>query len=227
MPGGTSSQKCCPNSAPRITFFGCLTTFAPRPGKHLYKATGFFLKWPLAVLKVMNEPQFLIETLDVTRHRRLDFRCESEPLTNYLRKQARKEMAARTSVCFVLVTVCDPGRIAGYYTLSAASVALAKLPEELISRLPRYPEVPATLLGRLARDLNFKGRGIGSLLMRDALERVWAHAAEIGSVAIVTEPKDAKAVGFYRQFGFQALDERRMFVAMQEVGCWLKQLRNP
>ncbi len=176
---------------------------------------------------MINEPQFRIEKLDAIRHRRLDFRCESEPLTNYLRKQARKEMTSRTSVCFVLVTVCDPGRIAGYYTLSAASVALTKLPEELISRLPRYPEVPATLLGRLARDLDFKGQEIGSLLMRDALERVWAHAAEIGSAAIVTDPKDAKAAAFYRQFGFQALDGRRMFVAMQEVGCWLKQLRDP
>ena len=133
-------------------------------------------------------------------------------------------MAARTSVCFVLVTVPDPGRIVGYYTLSATSVALARLPVELARRLPRYPDVPATLLGRLARDLAFTGRGIGSLLMRDALQRAWAHSAEIGSVAIVTDPKAAGAAAFYRQFGFQTFDERRMLVGMQEVERWLKKL---
>ena len=69
--------------------------------------------------------EFRVEPLDAARHLRAEFRCESEPLTDYLRKQARKEMAAKASVCFVLVPVADPERIAGYYTLSAAAVSLA------------------------------------------------------------------------------------------------------
>ena len=169
---------------------------------------------------------FLIEPLDVARHRRSDFRCESAGLTEYLRQQARKEMSAKTSVCFVLAPVSDAGRIAGYYTLSASSVLLAKLPAALSRGLPRYPEVPATLLGRLARDLEFKGQGTGPLLMRDAMQRAWTHSAEIGSVAIVTDPKDGQAAAFYRQFGFQTLDERRMFVSMHEVGRWLMALNH-
>jgi GNAT superfamily N-acetyltransferase len=175
----------------------------------------------------MNDTfQFRLETLGATKHRRSDFRCESQELTDYLRQQAHKEMAARTSVCFVLVPVPDPGRIAGYYTMSAASVALAKMPVELSRRLPNYPAVPATWLGRLACDLEFKGQGVGRLLMRDALQRAWAHSGEIGSVAIVTDPKDAKAAGFYGQFGFQRLDERRMLVGMEEVGRWLEEVTN-
>jgi predicted N-acetyltransferase YhbS len=170
--------------------------------------------------------QFRIETLGVTKHRRSDFRCESQPLTDHLRQQARKEMALRMAACFVLVPVSDAGRIAGYYTLSATSVALTKMPTELSRRLPKYPQVPATLLGRLARDLGFKGQGIGHLLMRDALRRAWAHSAEIGSVAMVTEPKDAQAAAFYGQFGFQLLDEWRMFVEMETVEHWLRGLTN-
>ncbi len=168
--------------------------------------------------------EFRFETLHAAKHRRSEFRCESQALTDYLWQQARKEMAARMSACFVLVPVSDPGRIVGYYTLSAASVALAKLPVALSRRLPKYPEVPATLLGRLARALDFKGKGIGALLITDALRRARAHAAEIGSVAILTDPKDAKAAAFYGQFGFQPLHEGRMFVSMQQVERWLKEL---
>jgi GNAT superfamily N-acetyltransferase len=170
--------------------------------------------------------EFRVEPLDAVRHRRVEFRCESEPLTDYLRKHARKEMAAKSSVCFVLVPVSDPERIAGYYTLSATAISLAKLPAELSKRLPKYPEVPATLLGRLARDLEFKGQGIGPLLVRDALERAWRHSAQIGSIAVVTDPKDDTAATFYQKFGFRPLDGRRMFVAMQEIGRWLGEATN-
>jgi ribosomal protein S18 acetylase RimI-like enzyme len=169
--------------------------------------------------------EFCIKPLDAARHRRAEFGCESQPLTDYLRKQARQDMAAKTSVCFVLVPVSDPGRIAGYYTLSASSVLLAGLPAELSGRLPKYPNVPATLLGRLARDVEFKGMGIGPLLMRDALERAWMHSTEIGSVAVVTDPKDARATEFYRQFGFRTFEERRMVLPMQGLDRWLKALR--
>ena len=88
----------------------------------------------------------------------------------------------------------DPGRIAGYYTLSASLVLLAGLPAELSGALPNMPMFRATLLGRLARDMEFKGMGIGpALLMRDALERAWMHSTETGSVAVATDPKDARA----------------------------------
>ncbi len=169
--------------------------------------------------------EFAIQRLEAATHRRTQFCCEAQPLTDYLRQRARQDMAAKTSVCFVLVPRSDPGRIAGYYTLSATSVALAALPAEIAERLPKYPLVPATLLGRLARDVAFKGMGIGPLLMRDALQRTWLHSIEIGSVAVITDPKDARAAAFYRQFGFRFFDEQRMFLPMQGLDRWLNELR--
>jgi len=168
--------------------------------------------------------EFSIQRLEAATHRRPQFCCESQPLTDYLRQRARQDMASKTSVCFVLVPESDPGRIAGYYTLSATSVALAALPAEISGRLPKYPVVPATLLGRLARDVEFRGQGIGPLLMRDALQRSWMHATDIGSVAVVTDPKDAKAAAFYRQFGFRFFDGQRMFVPMRGLDRWWKEL---
>ncbi len=168
---------------------------------------------------------FSSQPLEAATHRRAQFCCESQPLTDYLRQRARQDMAAKTSVCFVLVPGSDPGRIAGYYTLSATSVALASLPAEISGRLPKYPNVPATLLGRLARDVEFKGKGIGPLLMRDALQRAWMHSTAIGSVAVITDPKYARAAAFYRQFGFRFFDEQRMFLPTQGLDQWLKELR--
>jgi predicted N-acetyltransferase YhbS len=160
-------------------------------------------------------PQFFIEPLDPARHRREEFVCESPELTEFLQKRARKEMEARASACFVLVADGDLGRIAGYYTLSQTSVSLHKLPEAMAKKLPRYPELGATLIGRLARDIEWRGEGIGPLLLVDALRRSVRLSAEAGAVVVVTDPKDDKARAFYEAYGFQTLDERRLFIPMK------------
>ena len=167
------------------------------------------------------QPEFLVEALDPSRHRRDEFACESPELTDFLRTRARKEMKARASACLILVPLADRGRIAGFYTLSATSLELRKVPDELARKLPRYPSLPATLLGRLARDLAFKGQGLGNLLMVDALKRAYENSTVIGSVAVVVEPKDDQAAGFYGEFGFRLLDGTRMFLPMKAVPEWL------
>ena len=134
-----------------------------------------------------------------------------------MRTRARKEMHARSSACYVLVEEADPGRIVGYYTLSQTSVDTARLPEPTAKRLPRYPQLGATLIGRLARDLAWRGRQAGRLLLVDALRRCVRYSAEVGAVVVVTDPKDNNARAFYAGHGFVPLDERRMFIPMSEL----------
>ncbi len=166
-----------------------------------------------------------IEVLDVTRHRREEFRCESPELTEFLRTRARKEMQARASACFVLVEEAEPGRIVGYYTLSATTVLLSEIPQDLAKRLPRYPVLPATLLGRLARDVTFRGKGLGDYLLADALQRALDNTVEIGSVAVVTDPKDERASAFYREYGFRAFatTQQRLLLPMAEIRASLQE----
>jgi predicted N-acetyltransferase YhbS len=166
---------------------------------------------------------YLAEPLSAAKHRRDEFACESPALTEFLRTRARKEMQARASACFVLVAESDPGRIVGYYTLSAAEVVTAELPAAMVKKLPRYQSLPVTLLGRLARDLAFRGQGLGDRLVLDALARAFASSAEIGSVAVVTDPKDERAAAFYREFGFVRLTDRRLVLAMQDVARMLQE----
>jgi len=161
--------------------------------------------------------EYRIEPLDPTKHRRADFQCESPELTQFLRTRARQEMQARSSACYVLVDETDPGRIVGYYTLSQTAVDVEELPEPIAKRLPRYPQLGATLIGRLARDVAWKGQQIGRCLLIDALRRCVRYSAEVGAVVVVTDPKDDKARAFYESHGFVALDEQRMFIPMSEL----------
>lgn len=164
-------------------------------------------------------PDYIIEPLNPAKHRRDEFDCGVAALNEFLRTRARKEMESGTSACFVIVPESDQGMIAGYYTLSAATVVRTALPEALTKKLPRYEELPATLLGRLARDLRFKGQQIGDRLMASALHRCVATAREIASWAIITDPKDEKAQAFYASFGFQPLTASRQFLPMKQASA--------
>ena len=112
-------------------------------------------------------------------------------------------------------------RIAGYYTLSADNVRVDDLPTELVKRLklPRYPVLGATLIGRLTRDLAFRGMGVGELLLVDALKVANRMSRKIASVGVVVDAIDANAHRFYREFGFIPFpeSERRLFLPMRTV----------
>jgi len=82
--------------------------------------------------------------------------------------------------------------------------------------LPRYDRMGASLLGRLARDLAYKGQGVGELLLVDALKRSLAMSRQIASAAVVVDAKDEKARKFYQDFGFTPFPEskKRLFLPM-------------
>ena len=165
---------------------------------------------------------FRIEPLDPARHKREEFGCGVAALDDYLKTRARKDMEAGVAVCFVAIPESNPGCIAGYYTLSSATILRVELPDpQILRKLPRYPEFPATLLDRLARSLRFKERGLGDRLLISALERAVAGSSEVASWAIVTDPKDAHASEFYAGFGFRLLNADRMFLPMRKAAAWL------
>lgn len=151
------------------------------------------------------------------RHDRAGFRCASALLNTYLQQTARKDAERYVAAAFVMVDNASPSIIVGYYTLSAFSVDVTELPEAMQKKLPRYPRLPATLLGRLARDERFPGTG--SLLLMDALARAHQQSAEIASLAVVADAKDKAALSFYRKFGFAQLgsDPNRVFLPMGTI----------
>jgi GNAT superfamily N-acetyltransferase len=133
---------------------------------------------------------------------------------------------ARRHVAAPFVAVARPGDAAvlGYFTLSAFGVELGALPEAVARRLPRYPVVPATMLGRLAVDERHRGKGLGELLLMAALRRAWEQAAGSAAAVVVVDAIDAEAVRFYRYFDFVPMPERadRLFLPMGVVGGLLR-----
>jgi len=153
------------------------------------------------------------------QHDRTGFRCASAPLNTYLQQLARKDAERRVAAVFVMVDEAVPATIIGYYTLSAFAIEVTALPEALQKKLPRYPRLPATLLGRLARDERFPGTG--SLLLMDALARAHWQAGQIAALAVVADAKDDAALAFYRKFGFLPLGSHpnRVFLPMGTIAA--------
>ncbi len=149
---------------------------------------------------------FRIEPLSA-EHGRAGFVCGSEPLDRYFRTQASQDVRRRIATCFVAVSR-EKDEIAGYYTLSATSVALEAVSPRIIKKLPRYPVVPAALMGRLAVARSYQGLGLGGVLIADALKRV--TRAEMGVFALIVDAKDESAQRFYERHGFTVLPGERL-----------------
>jgi GNAT superfamily N-acetyltransferase len=163
-------------------------------------------------------PRLRVETLGAP-HDHTPFSCGVASLDRHFSAQAGQDMRRRVASCFVLVAADAPRRPLGFYTLAATGIALASLPEATAKRLPRSPVVPATLMGRLAVDREQRGRGLGELLLVDALRRALLN--EIASFAFVVDPKDDAAARFYAQYRFRPLatEGTRMFLPMAEVAA--------
>jgi len=152
------------------------------------------------------------------QHDRTAFYCGADALDRYLKQQARQDADKRVAAPFVAVNPPNT-HVLGYYTLSASVVTLTDLPDELTRKLPRYPQLPVTLLGRLAVDQSARGQRLGEHLLLDALHRSLTHADEIAAMAVVVDAKDENAAAFYRHYGLIPLQAqpRRLYVPMRVV----------
>ena len=158
-----------------------------------------------------------ITTLLSTKHSKENFTCGKHMLDNYLHMQAKQDVKRKLTACFILSD--NEVTVKGYYTLSNTSVNRDFLPESIKKKLPpSYKHLPATLLGRLAIDINYKGQGIGSNLLMDALKRSYHNSLQIPSMAVIVDPLDEEAITFYNHFGFIALtDSGKMFMPMAQL----------
>lgn len=150
------------------------------------------------------EETFRIEPLG-EEHDRTDFHSGSTDLDRYFQTQASQDLRRRIATCFVAVSR-DTDEIAGYYTLAATSIALTDLSAAIVKKLPRYPVIPAVLLGRLAIARSYQGKGLGGVLLADALKR--SARTEMGVFAMLVDAKDEAAQRFYKHYGFTLLPAR-------------------
>ena len=120
------------------------------------------------------------------------------PLDEWLKRRARRNEAEGASRTFV---TCAGTRVAGYYSLAAASVLREATTGKVRRNMP--DPVPAVLIGRLAVDRAWQGQGIGADLLRDAALRILAAAGTVGIRAILVHALSDEAKSFYEKHGFR------------------------
>lgn len=150
-------------------------------------------------------------------HNRESFDCGEERLNDYIHKQASQDMKKHMAAVYVAMPRINPSQVIGFYTLSAAQVIFSDLPNEVAKSLPRYPNVPAYRIGRLAVDKEHQGRGVGAMLLMDALFRCLNK--EIPVVAVIVDAKNDHATSFYKKYGFIQFPDQplKLFIPMKVI----------
>lgn len=143
---------------------------------------------------------------------RKGFTCGEPALDVYLSRLASQDMRRGFATVIVAREESHPKKVVGFYTLSAASILLTSLPEEMARKMPRYPSVPAIRLGRLAVDTSKQGQHIGSLLVLDALRRACRN--ELAWAVFLVDAKSERSVIFYERFLFQRFQENSLALWM-------------
>lgn len=155
-----------------------------------------------------NPQDYIIEPLG--DHHRAAFSCGKKPLDDYIREQASQDVRRNLARVFVVLSADNPHEVIGYYTLSHRELRLDQLPDHFRKKAGRYNSVGVTLLGRMAVDSAQQGKGLGELLLVDALKRSLRATQEVASFAVFVEAKDEDSVRFYRNYGFVQLPEDKL-----------------
>jgi predicted GNAT family N-acyltransferase len=160
--------------------------------------------------------EYWVEPLS-TSHDRTAFHSGVPELDQYLHHQVGQDLRRKVAAPFVLVD--NSGSIAGYYTLSAYTIHFSELPAAIAKKLPRYPFLPATLLGRLAIGSSHRGQNLGRFLLMDALNRSWKNTSEVASIGVVVETLNETARTFYLHHEFTPLQDHpnKLFLAMATI----------
>ncbi len=149
-----------------------------------------------------------------------EFDCGREALNRFLLRYALQNQQAGASQTYV--ALADEA-VVGYYTLVVGQVEHDAAPERLTKGLARHP-VPIMLLARLAIATSWQGKGLGSGLLKDAMQRTLQAADIAGIRAFAVHAKDDEARAFYEHFGFTPLasDPYHLFRLLKNIRAGLK-----
>ena len=153
-------------------------------------------------------------------HNRQDFDCGVPILNRYLHQRAGQDIRRYYTALFVAVEDVT-GKVLGYYTLSNTSVNLSDIPDSLKKFLPKYAEIPAIRLGRLAVDKKVQNQGLGVSLVANAALRSMSNVS--AWAIMVVDAKDENACSFYRQCGFSELldDKMHLYIMRKELDAFV------
>ena len=144
------------------------------------------------------------------------FDCGVAKLNQYIFRQAGQDVRKHYAALFVAIESAT-NKVIGYYALSNTSINLDAVPPASRKKLPKYKEVTAIRLGRLAVDITAQGQGVGAQLLADAVIRSVLNVS--AWVFMTVDAKDNNACAFYKKFGFESLldDARHLYISRQDL----------
>jgi len=142
---------------------------------------------------IASRPELLTAAHDLA-----DFACGEVTLDDWLRRRALANQLSRVSRSYVMI---GGSRVVGYYTLAAGAIAVIEAPGRVRRNSP--DPIPMVVLGRLAIDQAWQGRGFGHLLLRDAVLRTRQAAETIGIRGLLVHALSPAAKRFYETRGFR------------------------
>lgn len=158
---------------------------------------------------MLSAPAPLAQTHDLEL-----FQSGTESLDHWLKRRARANQTSGASRTYV---VAEGVRVVGYYCLSSGGLDLAEAPGGIRRNMP--DPIPMAILGRLAIDLDWQGKGLGVALLQDAVLRTGQAAAILGIRGILVHAISDDAKAFYEHYGFQASPKNPMTLVLSLKGA--------
>ena len=169
-----------------------------------------------------SRPDLRIEPL-ASHHEKNSFSCGADSIDRYLWTQASQDVRRQANGVFILVEPQRPDIVLGFYTLCATGLPPGEVPAAARKHLPRYPVASATLIGRLAVSETRQGKGLGAMLLADAVRRAHRSADTVGSSMLVVDALSERAAAFYEGNGFVRLpDSLRLVLPMSTIQQMLR-----
>jgi len=135
------------------------------------------------------------------------FDCGYPDLNTYYKHYALKNDELLIGKTFVVIDESET--VTGFITLSNAQIEATTLPDSIKDTLLRYP-IPAFRIAKLAVNSKFQGAGVGSWLLRNALQRALEISVSVGIFAVLVDAIDDTAKGFYLKYGFIPLKDHEL-----------------
>ncbi|CAN7667554.1 GNAT family N-acetyltransferase [Pararhizobium sp. LjRoot235] len=153
-------------------------------------------------------------------HHGLDgFTCGKPALDDWLANFARSNQARG----FTRVVVAhEDDTVVGYYGLAPSVIEPNAVPRKIRTGRPPDP-IPCLLIGQLAVDRRYVGRGVGTALVKDAFLRCIAGADIVAGRAVVVRAIDKEAEAYWRSWGFvSARDNPSILMRfIEDIRVWL------
>jgi GNAT superfamily N-acetyltransferase len=155
-------------------------------------------------------------------HSRKQFHCGQSEVDDWLATKALQNQEKHLSVTKALLD--EAGAIAGYYTLATGQVDFRDLPDEVVKRLPRR-SLPVAVLAWLGVKTAHQGKGLGRLLLAQALRDCYEAGETFAFIAVNLDCVSDAAKAFYRQWDFEELpgNPRRLFLGAKQLNAMMEE----